>query len=268
MNSILVTTVVKPATEIWGKAQQVAADLQLPVVERGSNTLQYLKEHGDNQVLVVGRNRIVWHSGTEEYYYHPNMAKLRILGLTRGKNDHLVQAMGLQSGDVVLDCTLGMAADALVAAHVVGDQGRVMGIEANPIQAYLVADGLKHLQDGLPELQAAAQRIEVLSGYHLELLRQMADKSVDVVYFDPMFRYQQHGYQQDIALDFLRSQANMSPVSAEAIELAQRIARKRVVFKERQGSKEFQRLGFSQLVGGKYSAVAFGVLDVADRTIK
>lgn len=264
MKGILVTTVVKPSAEIWEKATQVARDLHLPCVERGSNSLEYLQQQGAKQVLVVGRNRIVWHCAAGEYYFHPNMAKLRILALTRGENDHLVQAMGLKLGDVVLDCTLGMAADALVAAHVVGEQGRVIGVEANAIQAYLVADGLQNMPENLPELNAAAQRIEVRSGHHLEILRQMADKSVDVVYFDPMFRYQKQGYEQNIALDFFRSQAEMAPVSMEAMEIAQRVARKRVVLKERQGSQEFQRLGFSQLVGGKYSAVAYGILDVAD----
>jgi len=56
--------------------------------------------------------------------------------------------------------------------------------------------------------------------------------------------------------------ADSRETAAAAVEQAKRIARRRVVMKEANGSGEFQRLGFSQVLGGKYSSVAYGIIDV------
>ena len=92
---------------------------------------------------------------------------------------------------------------------------------------------------------------------YLDYLRQQKDNSYDVVYFDPMFR---KPLTASNGISPLRSVANHAPLSEEAVAEALRVARQRVVMKEASGSEEFARLGFHQLMGGKYSKVHYGVM--------
>ena len=75
---------------------------------------------------------------------------------------------------------------------------------------------------------------------HLNYLKNMPDKSVDVVYFDPMFRQMT----KTVALAPLRTVANSSPLKLEAMLESRRVARKTVVLREHFNSGEFERLGF------------------------
>ena len=49
-------------------------------------------------------------------------------------------------------------------------------------------------------------------------------------------------------------------VALEAVEEARRVARQRIVLKENSRSREFARLGFSELAGGRYSHVHYGIM--------
>ena len=83
--------------------------------------------------------------------------------------------------------------------------------------------------------------------------------SYDAVYFDPMFRRPVH---ESEGMNALRVLADARALTAEVIAEARRVARRRVVMKERQGSREFARLGFTDLAGGKYSRIAYGVMEI------
>lgn len=52
----------------------------------------------------------------------------------------------------------------------------------------------------------------------------------------------------------------MRALTPETVAEARRVARRRVVMKERRESEEFERLGFFEVVGGKYSRVSYGVM--------
>ena len=65
------------------------------------------------------------------------MAEIRAQQLLRGAPDHLVRALDLRPGLRVLDCTLGLASDAAVAACVVGPSGAVVGPEASLLLYFL-----------------------------------------------------------------------------------------------------------------------------------
>ena len=88
-------------------------------------------------------------------------------------------------------------------------------------------------------------------------LREQQDDSYDVVYFDPMFRRPLH---ESAGMDALRARADMRALTHETVAEARRVARRRVVMKERRESGEFERLGFFEVVGGKYSRVSYGVM--------
>ena len=173
----------------------------------------------------------------------------------------MLAAMDLRPGMSVLDCTLGMAADALVAAHAVGDGGQVTGLEAMPLVAAVTRWGLAGLsageEDSREEVNAAARRITVISAEHLVFLQRTPADSFDVVYFDPMFRRPKKA---SPGIQALRTHADPSPLELETIQQARRVCRSRVVVKESFGSAEFSRLGLQQFGGGRYSPIQYGIL--------
>ena len=62
-------------------------------------------------------------------------------------------------------------------------------------------------------------------------------------------------------MNALRILADMRALTDETITEARRVARCRVVMKERRESTEFARLGFAVIAGGRYSRVAYGVME-------
>ncbi|WP_027717244.1 class I SAM-dependent methyltransferase [Desulfovirgula thermocuniculi] len=256
----VVTTGRRPGPQELSLAAWFARRLCAPLVPRENLSLKALEEkYGARGVLVVAQRRASFYTGGVEVFFHPSMAKLRIAEIKTGKTDQMVKAMDLRPGEEVLDCTLGLGVDAIVASFVVGPAGRVVGVESSPVLAALVEHGLGYYCDRLPrEVLEAMRRIEVICGDHLSYLKGLPAESFDVVYFDPMFREPLH---RSPAIGPLRALANDAPLARQAVEEAVRVARRRVVMKERRGSREFARLGFTCVQGGKSSPVAYGVIE-------
>ncbi|MBO8127625.1 MAG: class I SAM-dependent methyltransferase [Peptococcaceae bacterium] len=258
MRSFIVTTSLGKQSEAVKQARWLSTELGVSYVPRGKDSLETLQEkYGVSGIVVVTNQKVCLFSGGKRFFFHPDLAKVRIKGLRTGKTDQMVKAMDLRPGDEVLDCTLGLASDALVASYVVGDTGRVVGLEAVKLIAVLVRDGLQKYPARPADLAAAMHRIEVVWVDYNDFLRQLDDNSFDVVYFDPMFRCP---VMTSDSMVPLRALADPRPLDAGSLREAYRVARKRVVFKERRGSPEFVRLGFNDVEGGKYASVAYGVL--------
>lgn len=257
--SSAVTTTLHPEISVLEKAAQAARDLLWPCIPREKNSLEkILRQNNLHGLLVIGKHKNIYTDGRTDLFFHPGMAKLRIKEILAGKTDQMIKAMDLQPGDVVLDCTLGLAADAIVAAFVVGETGSVTGLESSSLLVWLVKDGQATYQDKeMPHLNLALRRIKVQTADHLTYLSALPPQSVDVVYFDPMFR---HPLQRSSSMLPVRRLADHRPVSPEAIREALRVARKRVVLKETRNSGEFERLGFHEVSGGKYAPVTFGII--------
>jgi 16S rRNA (guanine1516-N2)-methyltransferase len=154
------------------------------------------------------------------------------------ERDPFLEAAGLRAGDAVLDCTLGLGADALVAATAVGARGKVVGIEVSPALAAWVAEGLRRLDDD------AAARIEVRGGDHEAILETLPERSFDVVLFDPMFR---HARAEPAGFDLVRRLADPRPLSPAALARARRVARRWVVVKDGAPGWDLARLGLAPL---------------------
>ncbi len=152
--------------------------------------------------------------------------------------DPFLDAAGLCVGDEVLDCTVGLGADALVAATAVGPAGRVVGVEASPALAAWVAEGLRRHGD------EAARRIEIRTGDHADALASLPDRSFDVVLFDPMFR---HARAEPAGFDVVRRLADPRPLSPAALARARRVARRWVVVKDGAPGWDLTRLGLVPL---------------------
>ena len=242
-------------------ARWAAGRAGIRYAERRAQSEEELRvETGASYLLVAKGGLLTIEAPEETFFFHPNMAHLRLKNLrfgSGGTGDRMVEAMDLGRGMSVLDCTLGFGADAIVSSFVTGGGGRVVGIESEPLIETVVGYGLAHFRAENWPMQEAMRRIETHCAEAYDFLREQADDSFDIVYFDPMFR---HPLTASRSLTPLRSLANPAALKAETIAEACRVARRRVVLKENSRSGEFARLGFTQVVGGRYSKVHYGVM--------
>jgi len=256
-------------SNLLSKAQWFSKQPGIKLIQASDNSPPFIQDLA-LPILHITRQGAFLETEGIRFKFHPNMALIRLMQLGRGESDRFLSATGLQRGDTLLDATLGLGTDALVAAWQVGEEGRVIAIEHSAILSALIREGLSTLAHGpLPHvknpekakawlaLAEAAQRIEVLWGDHRDILAQSHAASVDVIYFDPMFR---HTREQSSSILPLHHYSNIQPLLKEVVIDACRVAKKRVILKERKGSKEFSRLGFSVDEGGKYSQVDFGII--------
>ncbi len=253
----LVTTSLKADEASWQLARELADALdQEPRRRRGKTLVRMCQEADAQGALVCSAEQVVWWCPSGQFAFHPGMASLRVKGLRRGERDRLVAAMALQPGDSVLDCTLGLGADASVCSFVVGDRGQVVGLESTALLAVMVAHGLRHCRVPDAQLQLAMRRLVVLPEDYSSYLSQLPLNAFDVVYFDPMFR---QGLSGASSLRLLEPFLNRRPLDLLSLQEARRVARKRVVFKEQRGSPEFSRLGFPKVLEDTSGRIAYGI---------
>lgn len=187
----------------------------------------------DVLVFEKGAVRLMRYSFADEVCslrFHPSTAHLRIMQAKKGAEDVMAKAMRLRQGDKVLDCTMGLGSDAIVAAWTAGVAGRVTALEASrPI--YLAVDyGMRAYRADL-DVASAIARINRINARYSEYLRGCEDESFDVVYFDPMFERPVSG----TPVDSLRTWAVAGMPAREDLENALRVAGRRVVVKVRKG---------------------------------
>lgn len=235
----------------------------------GCNWVDTQDELGTFPELKISKRGVELIQGQDRISFHPNMALIRAINILRGDSDRFLVATQLKAGESFLDATLGLASDALIAALAVGERGGVLGLEKSPILAAVIKDGLNHFTENSfkaktehkktawASLVQAARKIEVHWAEHGEYFRQMQSKSIDVVYFDPMFR---STLRHSDSIQQLHKWSEHSPLDPQDVMEACRIARNRVVLKERKNCTEFKRLGFEILPGGRYSSVDYGVI--------
>lgn len=258
---MIVTTAGRTNPYMIRLAQGIANDLKATYISRKKQSVQTLsEEHGD--VLVVGKSRLEWHKrgGTEPFFFHPNSAMFRLKRLQKGEHDPLIAAADLKPGDTFLDCTLGLGSDSITASYAVGSKGNVTAAEANPLVAYLVEKGLETWETGVDEFDDCMRRIQVKSGNHVDLLKELDANSYDVVYFDPMF---EEAITESDGIGRLRSLSEYSPITEETIKEAKRVAAKRVVLKDHWKSPSFDELGF-QVFKRKSAKFHYGVIETKD----
>ncbi|MWC28164.1 class I SAM-dependent methyltransferase [Paenibacillus sp. MMS18-CY102] len=260
---MIVTTASKPSETSLAKARALAEELSGRFLLRRGRTLsQLIDDNKENRLLVVLENEVRFYEGAtsgQPLYYHPSMAFVRVKRLLRGEPDPLIELSGCAPGDSVVDCTAGMCADSLVFSVAVGAEGTITALESEPVLYAVIREGLQSYKSGLPDADDAMRRITMRLANHTEYLSQLPDKSVDIVYFDPMF---QEAIEESSAIGPLRALANYNPLSSEAVEQAKRVARKCVMLKEQKDCAEFERLGFTRCKTKKTSKITYGVIRV------
>ncbi|MFW6156098.1 MAG: class I SAM-dependent methyltransferase, partial [Armatimonadota bacterium] len=256
----VITTSRRTDPALTERAHRWAERLDRPLVERNERSLAQICEDEDVEaVLTVTSERIglVFPADDVEYFFHPGMARTRIRNIKEGFGDPMVTAMGLEPGDSVLDCTLGRATDATVASWVVGEEGRVVGYEAQPLLAALTIHGLATYEIDGAGVQEAMRRIEAREGDCRAVLPQMETNSFDVLYFDPFF---EEMVERSQAMKPLRRLGLHEPIPRETWEEARRVARLAVVVKRRRGEEISGVSEPEEIVGGGGSRVEYLVM--------
>ena len=239
------------------QAKAWARQLQIPYVKRYDNGSldAMLEDHHIDALLISGKKGPQLYSREGMLLYHPGLGKVRWQRVVqRHEKDNFLTAMAIRPGQHVLDCTVGLAADSLLASHAVGETGTVVGLEASLPLWFLTSQGVKSYRSKFPELIQDLQRIEIIHAEASDYLKMLAANSFDAVYFDPMFR---QPVRKSSEMTPLRPLAFYEPLTLETVELALNVA-PRVVIKER-SVEILQEFGCTEFVGTKYSAVRFGI---------
>lgn len=258
---MIVTTAPKPSDRAAAQAQRLALELSAKYMLRRNLTVRKLaRMSSDGRLIVVTENEVRYYEGQSDLplYFHPSMAFVRVKRLRKGETDPLIELSRCQEGDFVVDCTAGFAADSLVFSYAAGESGSVVAIESEAVLCAIVREGLAAYRTTLEDVDAAMRRITMIRENHLDYLKSLPDRSVDIVYFDPMFRQPIH---ESSSMEPLRMIANMNELSEQSVAEAKRVARKTVLMKEHQASAEFGRLGFERRHVNT-SKIAYGVIQI------
>ena len=262
--TLAVTTSVHPPPELEAQTQAAATELSAHYVPRMGRSLPALFAASDaERLLIVGADRLRLRDRTteSEYFFHPNLFQIRGANVRRGVPDHFLQAAGLTAGDSLLDCTLGFASEASLAALIVGERGRVVGLESVPELAFVTRKGLQTFELAAPELQAALRRVQVVTADSADYLANCETDAFDVVYFDPFFDHRLTGSEASVSPLFVFG--NPAPLSPQAVGQAQRVARRRVVIKHPRHAPLPEPLTawVTETVGSRKSRVVYSVLE-------
>jgi len=243
---MFVTTAGRTNEKMIEKAKMIADDLGVSYIPRHKQSVVQLQNKWNSACLVVGKNRLeLYEKGSAEpFFFHPNSAMFRIKRLMQGDHDPFADAAGLKNGMSLLDCTLGLASDAIVASWIAGSEGKVTGIEGQPSLTYIVKEGLQTWDSGLSEMNEAMQRIEVENFKALDFLRRQPDASFDIVYFDPMF---EESIVESVGIKALGRFALYTDLDEETIREAIRVAKHRVVLKDHYQTSRFETYGFNEM---------------------
>ena len=215
-------------------AQTWAVKFGVKYVERGSKgSLGFLLAQEQVEALLVATNKgpqVYTASGT--FFFHPSMAVLRVQRLKKHESDHFSAALALKPGMRVLVCA----------------------VEASPLLHFVVSEGLQNYQAEDVDLNNAMRRIETVYAEADEYLYTLPADSFDVVYFDPMFRIPINASSN---MEPLRPISCEKPLTEATVNAALRVA-PCVVVKER-GQKLLEALGCTEILGGRYSRVKYGI---------
>lgn len=250
------TTSDKATPDVIEYARQLAETVGLEFLPRNRRSLKELRTYTTAGFFVLDQQRLLTYYGDPPFRFHPGMAHLRILALSRGERDRLIDLAKIEAGDVVLDCTAGLCGDAAVFSHVVGAFGEVIALESS-FPVYLVTlTGLANYPFADSTDRQAFQRIKLYHQDYQDYLRTAEPESVDIVYFDPMF---ERPVTASSGIEPLRQIADYDRLEPSDIKQALDIARKCVVVKATAESSLWTAWPPDQLAESKGSRVVYGL---------
>ncbi len=261
---MIITTAQDETNQLINKATQLSQRLNIPMVKRNKKTIKWLQEHQSKEVFVVNEKRGISYYGENgiEVFFHPNMAFHRIKQLQNNQPDSLVQACGLKEGMHILDCTLGLASDTLVALHQVGHSGQVTSLEKSLPLSIIVKEGLaRYMQDQPEDVKNLLSQLQIINEDNLVYLSKQPDKSVDVVYFDFMFN---HTVESSSGIKVIKPIVAYDQLTKAHVLEACRVARQRVVVKSSHKNPMLESLGFEITKKNRKRHFLYGVIEMGE----
>ncbi|MEE2752623.1 MAG: class I SAM-dependent methyltransferase [Candidatus Latescibacterota bacterium] len=257
-DTIVVTTSRSPDDVSVAHAREIAREITCVFKQRSGVSLEALRDStGCEHVIVVTSDEVRLVSPERNFWFHPNMARARIEAMLRGEVDRLVALAELKIGDSFLDVTCGLGADAITAAHVVGETGRVLAVERSDVLSAIVRHGMKIYKHRTEGVESAMRQVEIFTGDSAQFLQGQSDRSWDVIYFDPMF---EKTVEQSQGIDVVRALAWLGSPGIVEIKNARRVARRCVIMKDRIPGRKLHELGFEAVL--KRGRICYGRIDV------
>lgn len=241
----VVTTAGRPDEESLKLAEVACLALGARFEPRQKRSVAKIAQMLQANVIVAGKNRYEYYvkGAAAPFFFHPNSAAFRLKRVARGEQEPLLDACALEAGDSFLDCTLGIGSDSMLAAFAVGNEGRVVGLEANVNVAFIVAKGMQAYDTSELPLTAVMRGIEVVQSEALAFLQTQPTDSFDVVYMDPMF---EEVIEEATNFEALRGAGAHITLSEAWVHEAKRVAKKRVVLKAHYESVWFEQYDFER----------------------
>ncbi|HEM3554059.1 class I SAM-dependent methyltransferase [Streptococcus suis] len=232
---IIVTTSLRMNQSLVLRAQKIATLLSLDYQERKKRSVQSFLTEAD-AVLVVYQSQLVLEEKTGQVlFFHPDTAMLRI----KSGRDPLLELLGKEKQSII-DCTMGLGSDSIVLASA---GHRVTALESSKLVHFIVSRGLQDFDSGLQEVNRAMKSIQTIWTDSLTYLKGQIDKSVDVIYFDPMFSEE---IKESQNLSGLSTLADRSHLTEEIVSEAKRVARKKLIIKAHFRDQVFEEFGFKR----------------------
>ena len=255
----LISTSSKTNAYLIEQAKKVSQLLQMPYVPRKHQSVEALlgAHHCAGALLITKEGPSFVTKEGVPHQFHLSMAHLRLLEIDRGNIDHLLRAVGYESVTSVLDCTAGLGSDSAVISYGCPQLTRHTAIEGHPILGYITNHGFRHFQHKESKVTEALRHIQLVICNYQDYLEQIVPNTYDVIYIDPMFENPVYESPQ-----FLQWRGHLleSKITPEIVELALEKS-KRLVIKERKGSRLFKEIPPIKMVGGKYSSIAYGIYE-------
>ncbi len=172
---MIFTTARRGTSVAVDRAKNLAREYNGRYFARQDVSIEDFKDLYQDDVVIVTRYQIELapFNQSETLFFHPNLAMIRAKRFLKGEEDPLVATAGLKEGVSFLDCTLGLASDAMIASLAVGVSGSVTGIEGDPLLYLLAREGLQHFTSGLASVDQAMRGIQVVNRDHFNFLQEM-----------------------------------------------------------------------------------------------
>lgn len=230
---LVVTTSLGMNEALVARAREIAEQLQIEYQERKKRSVQLILTKADAVLIVYQDQLILEQQNGKSLFFHPDTAMLRI----KSGRDPLLELVG-STPKTILDCTMGLASDSLVLAS---GGHRVTALESSFWTHFIVSQGLQTTDTGNMRLNQAMRSIQTVCVDSLSYLRAQPSKSVDVIYFDPMFS---EDIKESKNLAGLEDLANLEQVTKELVIEAKRVAREKILLKAHFRDRVFEELGF------------------------
>lgn len=262
LTKIITTSLKAKETDIL-EAKKSAWEFNLQYIERKKLSWQdFFASHGiDEAFIQKGETINLVNIEGEELFFHPGTALIRGILLERGDGDPLIEAMGIEKDEKVLDCTGGLLNDALVLAYYL-DKGQVTALEKSRDLYIVTKRGLLTCDKGSIKLREALGRIDLKNIDYKDFLQDRSlVKSGDYasIYFDPMFA---DPVDVSPGISKIRLYASYDSLEKSTIELALSLAQKRVVVKIRNNNRDFvSQMQPQKIIGGDRSRVRYAVFE-------